>query len=59
MNNSKFVAVGTLKGGVGKSTIAVSLASMLASRGYKTLLLDADPQANTTSYLGLDETEDN
>lgn len=52
----KIVAIGTLKGGVGKSTTVVSIASVLASKGKKVLVLDADPQANTTSAFALDET---
>ena len=54
----KTIGIGTLKGGVGKSTIAVSLASILATNGSKTLLIDADPQANSTSYLDFDETDE-
>ena len=55
---AKFIAVGTLKGGVGKSTTVVSIASLLAEQGNKVLIIDADPQANTSTYLGLDETAD-
>lgn len=55
---AKFIAIGTLKGGVGKSTTVVSLASILAEQGKKVLVIDADPQANTSTYLGLDETVD-
>jgi cellulose biosynthesis protein BcsQ len=41
------------KGGCGKSTIAMSLACGLALRGYRTLLIDMDPQAQVTQWLGL------
>ncbi len=41
------------KGGVGKTTSAVSMAAILGKRGKKTLLVDLDPQANATSGLGL------
>jgi len=47
------ITVINAKGGCGKSTIAMSLASGLALRGYNTLLIDMDPQAQVTQWLGL------
>ena len=51
----KMIAVVNQKGGVGKTTTAVSLTAALHDLGLKTLLCDFDPQANATSGLGVDK----
>ena len=48
------VAVVNQKGGVGKTTTAINLAAAMAEVGHPTLVVDLDPQANTTAGLGLD-----
>ncbi len=52
---AEIIAIANHKGGVGKSFTAVSLAAGLATGGWRTLLVDCDPQANSTSMFDPDD----
>ena len=51
----KILTVLCQKGGVGKTTFVVNLGKLLSHKGYKTLLIDTDPQGNVSTYLNFDK----
>lgn len=55
----KIVTILCQKGGVGKTTFTVNLGKILSNRGFKTLIIDTDPQGNVSTYLNFNKDEEN
>ena len=53
----KVVTILCQKGGVGKTTFTVNLGKILSNKGFKTLIIDTDPQGNVSTYLDFNKEE--